>query len=84
MMDNSPRAIKDTPPLREEGQMAEKTLTEMSEDDFQTMIDEYIERSSRRMGEMPASTFFALLFEKAAQRAAKTVEVEGRIESGQL
>lgn len=33
---------------------------------------------------MPASTFFELLFEQAAQRATETVEVEGNIVGNQL
>ena len=64
--------------------MSKKVLTDMGYDEFQTLIDHYIERSSQQSGEMPASTFFALLFEKAAQRATGTIEVTGRVVDGQL
>lgn len=62
----------------------EKVLTDMDYNEFQALIDRYIERSSQESGEMPASSFLALLFEKAAQRVAETIEVEGRIVDGQL
>jgi hypothetical protein len=59
--------------------MTEKLLTEMSYDEFQTLIDEYIDRSSQQTGEMPASTFFELLFERLAARTQQTIEVIVRI-----
>lgn len=59
--------------------MTEKSLTEMSYDEFQALIDGYIERSSQQTGEMPASVFFELLFERLAARARQTIEVTGRI-----
>jgi len=64
--------------------MVEKSLTEMSYDEFQVLIDGYIERSSRETGEMPASTFFELLFERLAARARRTIEVTGRIVDREL
>jgi hypothetical protein len=64
--------------------MVEKSLTEMSYDEFQALIDGYIERSSRETGEMPASTFFELLFERLAARARRTIEVTGRIVDREL
>lgn len=64
--------------------MTEKVLTDMGYDAFQTLVDRYVERSSQQSGEMPASTFFALLFEKAAQRVTETIEVTGRIVDGRL
>ncbi len=60
------------------------TIHEMTYDQFEAMIDGYIERSSQGYGEMQASTFFALLFEKMAERAQQTVQVQGRIVDGQL
>lgn len=59
--------------------MTEKLLTEMSYDEFQTLIDEYIDRSSPQTGEMPASTFFELLFERLTARTQQTIEVIVRI-----
>ena len=64
--------------------MSEKTLTDMNYGEFQALVDRYIERSSQQRGEMPAPTFFALLFEKAVQRVTETVKVEGHIVDGQL
>jgi len=68
----------------EEAKMIEKSLNEMSYDEFQALIDGYIERSSRQTGEMPASVFFELLFERLAARVRQTVEVTGRIVGKEL
>lgn len=64
--------------------MSEKLLTEMNFDDMSNLLNQSIDRTSQPDEAMPASTFFALLFEKMAQRVKKTVEVEGRIVNGQL
>lgn len=53
-------------------------------DKFQTVADDFIERSSHGYGEMPASAFFDLLFERMAERATETIEVEGEIVDNQL
>lgn len=47
--------------------MAEQSITTMEYDDFQALVDAYIERSSQEFGEMPASVFFELLFERVAK-----------------
>ena len=67
-----------------ETKIAEKLLTDMSYDEFQTLIDGYIERTSQQTGEMPASTFFELLFEKLVARTQQTIEITGRIINNQL
>ena len=54
-------------------------VDKMSYDEFQVLIDGYIERSSRQTGEMPASVFFELLFERLAARARRTIKVTGHI-----
>ena len=64
--------------------MSDNAPGDMAYEQFEAMIDGYIERSSRESGEMPASAFFALLFEKMAARAQETVKVRGRIVDGQL
>lgn len=64
--------------------MAEQHIKTMDFDDFQAVADGFIERSSREFGEMPASSFFELLFEKMAERVTETVEVEGEIINNQL
>lgn len=56
----------------------------MEYEDFLSLIDGFIERSSHEFGEMPASCFFELLFEKMAERVTETVEVEGEIVNNQL
>ena len=64
--------------------MSDNTPVEMTYEQFEAMIDDYIERSSRESGEMPTSAFFALLFEKMAARAQKTIKVHGHIVDGEL
>lgn len=64
--------------------MDEKLLTEMSATEFEALLDGYIDRSSEQSAEVPAGAFFELLFAHAAQRATKTVEVEGRVVNGRL
>jgi hypothetical protein len=64
--------------------MSEHRIKTMDFDEFQLVADEFIERSSHEFGEMPASSFFELLFEKMAERVIETVEVEGEIVNNQL
>jgi len=63
---------------------SEQAITNMEYEDFLSMIDGFIERSSREFGEMPASSFFELLFEKMAERVTETVEVECEIVNNQV
>lgn len=56
----------------------------MGVDKFQSIADAFIDRSSQEFGEMPASSFFELLFERMAERVSETVEVEGEIVDNQL
>ncbi|MEW5988339.1 MAG: hypothetical protein AB1791_17045 [Chloroflexota bacterium] len=64
--------------------MPDQTITTMKYEAFQSLMDDYIDRSSKERSEMPASTFFELLFEQAARRVTETVEVEGDIVGNQL
>ena len=64
--------------------MPEKLLTEMNYDEMSSLIDRFIDRTARQSGEMPANSFFALLFANLSQRIKQTFEVEGRIVNGQL
>lgn len=41
--------------------MKERIITAMEYEAFLSLIDDFIERSSREYGEMPASVFFELL-----------------------
>ena len=56
----------------------------MDFDEFQSVADRFIERSSHEFGEMPASSFFELLFEKMAKRVTETIELEGEVVDNQL
>lgn len=64
--------------------MSEKAITELDYEGFKSIIDSFIERSSHEFGEMPASPFFELLFEKMAERVTETIEVEGKIMNNRL
>lgn len=64
--------------------MTKKLLTKMSYEEVSALIDNFIDRSSQQSGEMPAASFFELLFARAAQRVQNTLEIEGRIVDGQL
>ncbi|HRQ42567.1 MAG TPA: hypothetical protein PLD25_32020 [Chloroflexota bacterium] len=64
--------------------MSEKSLTELSYDEFQSLVDGYIDHSSQESGEMSAPTFFELLFERMTERATQTIELEGEIIGNQL
>ena len=64
--------------------MSEKAIADMNYDEFESLIDNYIERSSHEFGEMPASAFFELLFETMAERVTETIELEGEIVNNQL
>ena len=64
--------------------MSDQTLTEMNYAAFEALIDNYIDRVAEEGDDMPASTFFELLFERAAQRVTETVEVEGELVNNQL
>lgn len=67
-----------------ERDMSKQRIKTMDFDEFQSVADKFIERSSNEFGEMPASPFFELLFEKMAERVTETVEVEGEIVNNRL
>lgn len=64
--------------------MSEQKVEIMDYDSFQAVADGFIERSSHALGEIPASTFFELLFEKMAERITETIELEGEIVDNEL
>lgn len=64
--------------------MSEQSITDMNYEQFESLVDGYIERSSNELGEMPASSFFELLFEKMAERVTETIQLEGEIVDNQL
>ena len=59
--------------------MSEKNLRTMDVDKFQLLADEFIDRASQDLGEMPASIFFELLFDKMAESVTETTEAKGEI-----
>lgn len=56
-----------------------KAISLMACDKFQRLIDDFIDRSSQEFGEMPASSFFELLFDKMAERVSEADDAEGEI-----
>jgi len=64
--------------------MSEKLLTDMDNDEFQALMDEYIARSARRDDAIPAPTFLEVLFALFERRASNVVQLEGQIINGEL
>ena len=64
--------------------MTENRIKIIDFDEFQSVADGFIERSSHEFGEMPALSFFELLFEKMAERVMETIELEGEVVDNQL
>ncbi len=64
--------------------MTENQIKTIDFDEFQSVADGFIERSSREFGEMSASSFFELLFEKMTERVTETIELEGEVVDNQL
>lgn len=64
--------------------MSEQKITPIDFDKFQSIADDFIDRSSEGFGEMPASSFFELLFENMSERVAETVELEVEIVNNKL
>ena len=56
--------------------MSTKALTEMSQPEFDALIDGYIERESKSYGAMPAEIFFDLLLERIEKKAKRAVNVK--------
>lgn len=56
----------------------------MDIDKFQSVANSFIDRSSQEFGEMPASSFFELLFDRMAERVSETVLVEAEISGNQF
>lgn len=63
----------------EQDNAEQKPISMMACDKFQRLIDDFIDRSSQEFGEMPASSFFELLFNKMAERVSETDDVESEI-----
>ena len=59
--------------------MSERPITTMDFEEFQLLVDAFIERSSQGFDEMPASVFFELLFEHLAKDMTETGELDSDI-----
>jgi hypothetical protein len=55
--------------------MTQKQLDEMSEAEFDSLIDGYITRTATGYGEMPADIFLDLLMERIADKVDETVNL---------
>jgi hypothetical protein len=55
--------------------MTKKRFDEMNEDEFDSLIDGYIERTATGYGEMPAEFFLDLLVERMEAKADETVNL---------
>jgi len=56
--------------------MSKQTLAQMSEGEFDALIDRHIERAATGHGEMPTEVFFDLLLERVAARAQEPVNLD--------
>lgn len=63
----------------EQDNAGQKAISMMAFDKFQRLIDDFIDRSSHEFGEMPASSFFELLFDKMIEEVTETVDVADEI-----
>ena len=52
--------------------MSERPIRTMDFEEFQLVVDAFIERSSQGFDEIPASVFFELLFEHLAKDLTET------------
>ncbi len=65
--------------------MNQQTITNMTTDEFDAVIDAYIERETKDMGELDAPLFYEALKEMvASDDASNMVEVAGEIVDNQL
>jgi hypothetical protein len=63
--------------------MSETSITEMSSEEFEAIIEAYIERESQNMGEIEAPLFYEALEEMFSAKP-ETVELVGRIVGSHL
>lgn len=64
--------------------MSKQTITNMSTDEFDAVIDAYIERETKDMGELDAPLFYEALTEMiTSDNARDLIEVAGEIVDNQ-
>jgi len=64
--------------------MKDKTLEQLTDEEFETVIENFIEQEAEGTDEMEVSTFFRLWDEIEKKRAKPTIEVEVNIVEGKL
>ena len=64
--------------------MKDKTLEQLTDEEFGTVIESFIELEAEGTDKMEASTFLRLWSEIEKKRAKPTIEVEGNIVDGKL
>lgn len=64
--------------------MANVPLTSLSAEEFDVLLETYIERIAQDEVEMPASVFFELLFERLSERVEETIVFEVKVVDGQI
>jgi hypothetical protein len=64
--------------------MTKKRFDDMSEAEFDSLVDGYIERTATGSGEMPAEIFLDLLAERIATKADETVNLSLEMVGGKL
>ena len=64
--------------------MKDKTLEQLTDEEFETVIENFIEQEAEGTDEMEVSTFFQLWNEIEKKRVKPTIEVEGNIVEGRL
>lgn len=62
--------------------LLEKDLNQVSEEELDDLIDNFIERSSHQTAEMSASTFLELLFETERKQVQETIPLTLNIKDG--
>ena len=64
--------------------MTEKTLEQLTDEEFQSVIENFIEQGASGTDEMCMSTFFRLWDDIEKKRPKPTIEVQGSIVAGKL
>jgi len=64
--------------------MKDKTLEQLTDEEFETVIENFIEQEAEGTDEMEVSTFFQSWDEIERNRVKPTIEVEGNIVEGRL
>lgn len=65
----------------------DKLITEMSSEEFNTVIDRYLERQKEETNDLPAEVFFEALqniFSAEAQNVEETIVLDGQVVGSQL